>query len=817
MDPDLLDSVLIDQRYRIVKMLGAGAAGRVYQAHDEQLGRNVAVKVIQAKMTQPVLKRFELESRALAKIEHPGIPKLFAWGLTAAKQPYMVMELIEGQPLSDVLNQGRIIDPEKVRQIGIQVCSALHAIHELGFIHRDIKPQNILVETSRGTDIYKLTDFGLVQSLQSDGRVTKTNQLLGTPFYMSPEQAEGKLVGPQSDIYALGCVLYQAVTGAVPFNGISPLEILLKHQSGDFNTLPQNIPGYLSSTIEKCLALAPSERFATAEDLQRTLEKKEPVAAPATRRTLKTKEESKGRLLRPVIFLAVVAAAGIGSVMVLKSGHTSGGTEQAAPKDIHALILLTRDMNHMGVKPGPVKEQVQKDMVGVELVERLLKSKSAPAKFLEVTTDLAIAEMTAADDQPPALATELQNRAERKFQLVRQCLESTATENQALRIIVLENSVNLALGRRRCDESTLADATTREARGMRSDRHDLRLIRMARVAAAIGKRDDSANFYHQLMTNTKHWSVSFCEALIDYIQLLHAYPENYRAPHSRDNPFDITLLAAEEICARIKRWPDAPDPVTVASDRKNALWIADALIAEADATGRKIPPQLAGELAKVLHRDAGQQNVWNSVYTVRLKSSIRPEEKMANMKRLLSRCETSKYSRAKAFVMHSLIACAGKTMSDDEKYLMAREAKLAVIEAKDSNVMDHLAADIIVARCALKAGRMKEALHYAKSAVYIAQKDKKLEGENSVAPLNFRATRNLFNIYAEANRIAIEAGDQQLATVYAAKAKRLNEAEHFERVFWDDEIYRMRMNTCADQRKFFDGIEYSGLCNLSSI
>src|SRR5688572_13822524 len=117
MDQNLLDSVLIDERFRIINLLGAGAVGRVYRAYDEKLGRNVALKVIQAAMSPPVLKRFELECRSLAKIDNPGIPKLFAWGLTSANQPYMVMELIEGRTLSELLDQGKITDSEQIRKI----------------------------------------------------------------------------------------------------------------------------------------------------------------------------------------------------------------------------------------------------------------------------------------------------------------------------------------------------------------------------------------------------------------------------------------------------------------------------------------------------------------------------------------------------------------------------------------------------------------------------------------------------------------------------------------------------------------------------
>jgi eukaryotic-like serine/threonine-protein kinase len=204
-------------RYRLTKQLGSGAFGTVWSARDERLDRDVAVKVLPR--NRVIHQRFEREARAAARLQHPAIVTLYEAAVDD-EGAYLVSELVRGRTFDQTLAAGKLSDREII-EIGISLCGALAHAHDQGVIHRDVKPSNILV-AARSSNLAgraKLTDFGIAHVVGGDS-LTRTGDVLGTLAYMSPEQAEGRDVTPSSDLYSLALVLYEALTGVNPLQGV---------------------------------------------------------------------------------------------------------------------------------------------------------------------------------------------------------------------------------------------------------------------------------------------------------------------------------------------------------------------------------------------------------------------------------------------------------------------------------------------------------------------------------------------------------------------------------------------------------------------
>ena len=250
--------------YRIVEPLGAGGMGDVYKAHDTRLDRDVAVKILKNRFSE----RFEREARAISALNHPHVCSLYDVGSQDSTN-YLVMELVEGAPL-----QGPLPVAEAVRH-GIEIADALDAAHHKGIVHRDLKPSNILI-TRNGV---KLVDFGLAKaaavSAAAGSTITQEGQIVGTLQYMAPEQLEGKEADARSDIFAFGCVLYEALTGRPAFAGTTPASVIAAIMSAEPQPLAEAqplAPAALDRVVRTCLAKDPEERFQSARDLRRALE-----------------------------------------------------------------------------------------------------------------------------------------------------------------------------------------------------------------------------------------------------------------------------------------------------------------------------------------------------------------------------------------------------------------------------------------------------------------------------------------------------------------------------------------------------------------
>ncbi len=268
---DLIGHTLGDGRYEILEELGRGGSGRVYRAHDRQEDRDVAIKVIpnDAEDRQGFIRRFEREAQTIAQLHHPNIVAVYDRGKTD-ELVYLVLQYVSGGTLRQRL--GKPLPPAEAAGAIIQMAHALHHAHEQGVVHRDVKPSNMLVDAANPRRLL-LTDFGTAKITGMRG-LTKSGTTIGTPEYMAPEQAEGHEVDPRADVYALGCVLYEALAGKPPFTGNTPVSVLYQQ----VHARPAYVRGFnsevspaLAQVVQQALAKRPDERFETALDLARAL------------------------------------------------------------------------------------------------------------------------------------------------------------------------------------------------------------------------------------------------------------------------------------------------------------------------------------------------------------------------------------------------------------------------------------------------------------------------------------------------------------------------------------------------------------------
>ncbi|MGH2724009.1 MAG: Stk1 family PASTA domain-containing Ser/Thr kinase [Actinomycetota bacterium] len=264
---------VLGERYEIAGLLGQGGMAKVFKGTDKVLGRTVAVKVLSPQFADDnnFVARFRREAQAAAALNHPNIVGVFDTG-SHEDIHYIVMEYVEGKTLRDVLRTEGPLLPERAIEIADSVALALGPAHRAGMVHRDIKPGNIMI-TADGQ--VKVMDFGIARTTTGD-TLTQTAAVLGTASYLSPEQAQGEPVDPRSDIYSLGCVLYEMLTGRPPFSGDSPVAIAYKHVRDDPvppSQLNPDIPHALETVVMKCLAKNAANRYQSAEELREDLER----------------------------------------------------------------------------------------------------------------------------------------------------------------------------------------------------------------------------------------------------------------------------------------------------------------------------------------------------------------------------------------------------------------------------------------------------------------------------------------------------------------------------------------------------------------
>lgn len=373
--------------YRVQREIGKGGMGVVYQARREGDDQKVAIKVLPTHFANPTTaRRFQREGRSLLSIRHPNIVEVYEVECHEGSH-YIVMEFLEGMPLSQVLRQSpKGLSIELCRQLTLDITRALHVIHEKGLIHRDLKPGNIVVGPEGRA---KLLDFGLVQ-VEGLTMLTETGSLLGTPLYMSPEQCAGLPADHRSDIYSLGIVLFQILTGQLPFQSESVYELLELHK----NQVPpapravrRDTPEDLEQVILRCLEKKPESRFSSVTKIFEALGASAemspeeagapPIAVPmVTRGTAqKTRSKSTGRVTA-LLFLGVIGAA----ILLVSTQY---------PKMASTFRRTVTSIQAWWNKPDPHAGTVQAEVLQPEL-ERAVEAQFAKVRLAESLYDQGI-------------------------------------------------------------------------------------------------------------------------------------------------------------------------------------------------------------------------------------------------------------------------------------------------------------------------------------------------------------------------------------------------------------------------------------------
>lgn len=252
-------------RYRLDGRIATGGMGEVWRATDTTLGREVAVKLLKTEYADDATfrSRFETEARHAAALHHHGVAAIYDVGeseLTdgsGVHRPFLVMELVDGQPLSALLRPGSPMDADATRDLLAQAADAIGAAHAAGIVHRDVKPANLMITPDRQV---KITDFGIARAAEGLG-LTETGQVMGTPQYLSPEQARGESATAASDVYSLGVVAFECLAGRRPFVGETPVTTALAHLREPVPELPSDVPADLAAVVRRALAKAPRDRF----------------------------------------------------------------------------------------------------------------------------------------------------------------------------------------------------------------------------------------------------------------------------------------------------------------------------------------------------------------------------------------------------------------------------------------------------------------------------------------------------------------------------------------------------------------------------
>lgn len=371
-------SKLLAGRYELIEKIGEGGMAVVYKAKDRLLNRYVAIKILRPEFTQDeqFLDSFKRESQAAAGLQHPNIVSIYDVGRTENIN-FIVMELVDGRPLSDFIKENGRLDYKTTIDIAKQVASALAIAHKHQIIHRDVKPHNIMI-TSDG--VAKLTDFGIARAVSKATMVADTSKIIGSVHYFSPEQARGAYVDERSDIYSLGIVMFEMLTGRVPFDGETPVEVALKHINEDVPSPAKLVPGIppaLDKVVLKATDKYQTERYKSADEMLEALKnvefvtqmvgdrvfagetdnkprrdeslvapvmssrrddrEQEMVIAPANPRKPKAKSDDKNKKKRAII-IGVAAAAILALFGILYvSGIIGGGGKEITVPDVKGM------------------------------------------------------------------------------------------------------------------------------------------------------------------------------------------------------------------------------------------------------------------------------------------------------------------------------------------------------------------------------------------------------------------------------------------------------------------------------------------------
>ena len=383
--------------YVVEGRLGAGGFAVVFQVRDVHLKRKLAVKLLSPDViaSHSVLERFRREAETVAQLSHPHIVKLHFIG-QKDDLVYLVMEMIDGGSLADRLQREQMLPIDDAARIFGEVASALAHAHKRGVVHRDIKPQNVLLDSESGRAL--VTDFGIARTAES-GSLTATGMVVGTPAYLSPEQVTGEPSDHRADIYALGVMAYEMLAGRAPFTGPTPTAVLMKRLGGPpepLRSIRKEIPAALEELVDACLATNPDERIQNAADIARAVTGHSPVSGAHTtsvRRQLATQGRKRSKFATLALAAAIILTAGAGAYLLTTSDGAAGRTPsaQAYPVD-SGMVLIPAGAYPIGSDTGPAivrpARQVQLPAFGIEATEvtvadfhRYLQARSLPAPW----------------------------------------------------------------------------------------------------------------------------------------------------------------------------------------------------------------------------------------------------------------------------------------------------------------------------------------------------------------------------------------------------------------------------------------------------
>jgi eukaryotic-like serine/threonine-protein kinase len=344
---------VIAGRFEIVELIGKGGMSSVFKAHDRLLDRSVAIKVLHPQFTEDeeYVERFRREARSVAQLSHPNIVTVIDRGEDSGRQ-YIVFEYVQGENLKQLLERTGPMSAYEALGMALQMARALSFAHGRGLIHRDVKPQNVLLNAEGQA---KMTDFGIARSVDVQG-VTITGTVLGTSEYIPPEQARGQQVDAQTDVYSLGVVLYELLTGSVPYDGDNFVTVALRHVNEPVPSLLEqrpDAPPRLALAVERAMAKSPDERYESMDELVEELEDclaeldpssedatmitRRPVAA-ARRQRPRRKRRRLGVLWPIAAVLGVLAVAALAALGALALRDDGNGGPQAAPNTPMKLV-----------------------------------------------------------------------------------------------------------------------------------------------------------------------------------------------------------------------------------------------------------------------------------------------------------------------------------------------------------------------------------------------------------------------------------------------------------------------------------------------
>lgn len=368
---DPLSGLVLDEQYRLESLLGAGGMGKVYRATQLAVGRNVAVKVLRADLTESenAHRRFSQEAQTISSLTHPNVVQLIDFGTDKTHDIlYLVMEYVRGRHLASLLD-GKRLDTNLALEVLYQVCGGLAEPHDRGMIHRDLKPDNVqLMAMADGTLQAKVLDFGIVRCVEHTNRLTDSGVVCGTPAYLSPEQARGQAVDPRSDLYSLGVMLYEMLTGELPFHATRGFQLMLKHIREVAPSITDRISddsrlSLVEPLVESLMAKSRRDRPSGVGEVRRTIEKiREELGVPLHRLPREIGEVAELEEMTHDVERPEDETKGGGSIRETDSSATTAGVYETIaptmdPDDIRQPEQLAAFASNIG---GPSRQDATK-------------------------------------------------------------------------------------------------------------------------------------------------------------------------------------------------------------------------------------------------------------------------------------------------------------------------------------------------------------------------------------------------------------------------------------------------------------------------